>query len=181
MISSRFISLVLLAAIRGSSPIYFGNNFKYMGSFIVGNDKLVTNVFSFSASTNVLGRIMGPLIWQKFDFIMTYTIIIGGNIIVNIIFLLLGAHISIIYLLLIFVSIIFAGLSASVHAITLFSLYDSDKAIYLYKIYDNCTLVGITYAMFLNSVLNTADSFSNIFVAFILIEVVGLVILRRLA
>lgn len=180
MKSLRFWSLCLVATIRGGAIGYFVNNFNYIAGFIVKNDALSSAAFSFTAITNVVGRLAGPMLWQKYDFLPTYTFIIASSLVINITIILFGLQSPMIYLALIFFARFVGGIGGAVHSITLFSLYGPDRAIHLFKIYDMVSLVALLYAVALNYLCTDNNSFTFIFTIFAMIEVVGLVVMHKI-
>lgn len=180
MVSKRFICLVIVVTVRNAASNYFINNFKYMGNFIVNNEGLTSKIFSFASIANVFGRLAGPWLYAKYDFIDTHLIVIGSSMAVNIMFFTLATNISSVYLLLIFISRIIQGLSSAIHHITLFSLYGHEKAIYLYKIYDASLLFGLVYGIILNYYCTAGNQYSLIFFIFTMIEVGGIWVLLKI-
>ena len=45
--------------------MYFTDNYKYMGMYIVKNDRLISIVLSISSLTNLAGRVLGAMLYKK--------------------------------------------------------------------------------------------------------------------
>ena len=171
MVSTQFISLMFVAITRTAASLYFTSNYKYMATFIVKNDRLSSFIYSLTAITEILGRCAGPILWEKLAFFNTYILIISSSIFCNALFMLLGNSVPFVYLLLSFIERFVTGLNQGVGNVTLFSLYGPDRAMYLYKIYDNVSFLSLFYGVLLNNLFVSDGHFGGVFAVFLIVEV----------
>lgn len=178
--SSRFICLMMITGIKCASPVYFMNNFKYMADYIVKNDTLTSNIFSFSAITGTIGRLVSVPIWKYLDFEGAYIMNLVVDIVFNLFFIFISANNPMAFLVQGLVGRLTQSYSYSINSFTVFGLYGVEKGLYLVKVYDTSMFFAIIYTAVLNSVIVEEGSYTMIFWFFIVTEIGALYLFYKM-
>lgn len=176
-VSPRFLFLLLVSTVRASAVVYFSNNCKYIGNLFIKDDNLISTLISLTSALEIIFRMTGSYFWLKLEFFKTMYVLLASSIVFNLMFMYLFPLNLYSFAFLLIICRILYGVNAAVTHITLFSLYPSETAIYLYKIFDNTTLAGLVYAVFLNYFFVWDDNYVPIFVIFVIIEFISFAVL----
>lgn len=177
LLSTRFMLLLLVSTVRGAAFMYFINNSKYIGSFFLENDNLISVFISITSVLEIVGRLIGPYLWIRLGFYRIMFILISSSMIFNLGFILTYPATTLQFFCLMVLCRLVFGISCAVTSVTLFSLYTNEQAIYLYKVFDNVALMGLIYTVVLNYFFVWNNNFVPIFVIFLVVEGVTLALL----
>ena len=177
VLTSRFMLLMLASIIRVASLTYFICNSKFIASSVLDNDNLVSIFLSVTSVLDIVGRLIGPYLWIRLGFFKVMVLLVVLSMIFNLSFILSHPANAYTFFGLFALCRFATGINAAVSAITLFSLYTADQAIYLYKVFDNVTLLALVYSVLMNYFLVAENNFVPIFAIFLLVEGFGLVVL----
>ncbi len=173
MFTSHFIGLMLIAAIRNGSFLYFADMYKVLGNILMKDDAKTSNAIAIAALFNIIGKLLAPTIWKKFGFYWSYNLIALLAILHFIIYLLFGIYGGAAIFDLISSARLILALCYITCYYTTFGLFHAKIAIYLGKVFDLNYFIGMVFTIVLNNYLFSQQNVVTIFVFFLIANVIG--------
>ena len=180
MFSIKFISLIYISAIKSASLLYFMNNYKYIATFIVRDDDLISTVYSISSIAGIVGRLSVAKIWKHYNFLGAYLINLIGPLFINILFITVSYANPAVFLIEAIIGRMFLSYSYTMNTMTIFKLYGVEKGVYLVKVYDTCMIFAFVYAVIVNWLCAYDDDFRSVFLVFIVFEISAIYLLLKI-
>lgn len=168
--------LLLYASIfRMSLCCYFIDSTKLFGLILIGDDKLVTQVYSLSSFVAMAGSALTAFIVERFSLSNAYLGILAVSVFLDFCGMFVIKEYPYLFLLVIPTVRTMFNINMQLSNITLYSEYSSDVALQLNKIFDSHVLIANVLLVFLNSTFYIPGYFFTVFLVYIIFD--GLLLL----
>ena len=174
--SKKFIILIIITILKLASSLYFMGYAKFISNSIIKNDKLVSIIFALVTIPDICGRYILSYFWKKYSFYKTTLLTFYFSIFLDILFIFIAYENYYTFLFLILGQTMNWSMLYLLVNMTLFSLYKSDIAIFLSKIYEMNSFLTRLYCTTMNYFFVFGNNFRGIFTIFLIGELFGLVL-----
>ena len=174
--SLRFMLLFVTSIFRNANCLYVSDYSKVLGSIIVDNDILVTKIYSLGGIVSVLGMTGMAFLVETLGLANTYILSLGFGFILDILFMFVLRTHPHLFLVVLLVTRVFLNGNLQLTNITLFSIYPTDVALQLLKLFDNSLLIGMCFTLFVNYLLYKNEVFFYVFAVLAVFDGISLLI-----
>ena len=168
--SIRFWLIMYTGVFRQSFVCYFLDNIKIFGDIIVNNDQYLTQLYSASAILATLGQGMAAHFVDKIGLMNCYILTISINLLNQIFGMTIMKHSPVIYSFTVIICRIQSVMNNQFGLFTFFSLYETDLAFQLNKIFDSHILISNMLLVMMNYIFYTPGVFIYVFGAYFLLD-----------